>query len=90
MIITDELFDELFARAEAISTYQDLGEFHEFLESKYDRGLIDKKDLGEFIGDASDMFGSIDVLETQEGRPVPDQPTWNLVGNIILAAVLRD
>ncbi len=87
MIIIDELFDELFARQEAISTHQDLGEF---LESKYNRGLIDKKDLGEFIGDASGIFGAIDVLEQQEGRPAPDQPTWNLVGDIILAAVLRD
>ena len=90
MTITDELEDELFARAEAISTFEDLGKFLEFLEGKYDKGLVDKKDLGEFLGDAADMFGSVDVLETQEGRPAPDQPTWKLVGEFILAAVLRD
>lgn len=90
MTINDELEDELWERQEAISTFEDLGDFLEFLERKYDGGLIEKKTLSEFLGNVQDIFGSIDVLEKQKGRPVPDQPTWRLVGQVILAGVLRD
>ncbi len=85
MTITDELEDELFAMQKAITTREDLEEFLEFLEGKYNNGLVDEKDLGDFIGDASDMFGSAQPEDMKDGLP-----TWKFVGEAILAAVLRD
>lgn len=80
--------DELTQQLNSISSRQDLAAFIQSLISDYesDSESWENKNLVAYLDALSGWTQDMDGLFHNFGREVPEQPSWNLIGEMLLAA----
>ncbi len=79
---------DLYDMLDAIRTRSDLVDFLHALRSNLegDPDGWENRSLDDYLDALARWLGSMEQLFINTGRPVPNDPTWQLMGRAVLAA----